>query len=474
VAAFRTPLTGRAKVVIHTIAAVLVCVVAAASALYVVSSYDAKRSLSVGTVRLSVDPLGEGLLDIYVPKLDSGTRFQALQAPANLNVNVESINEAQVTHLVTHPALDQSLRHEAEYAISSFLENLFLWAGLAALGGGLCASLVLKLMLAQGVPRLRYLAGISVLAAVATVAAMFVVLPPRGALANPQYYSREQNLSVAFSRAIKLPPGVQRITVASDLHDNLKALPALGQAAQGLPVFFPGDLTSGGTPFEGHVTNDVARSGHPFVYVSGNHDSDVLDRSLARTGAVVLTQRGRLLPDGRFAEMVTNVDGLRVAGYSDPAERTSADHYATKSPDPVPASVQQAFWSWLSPLVGHVDVVLVHNPAVADLAVARLRSHPPPTPLLLLTGHTHVKDLQTSENLTEVNAGTVGAGGIGDVEGRPHQRYGLAVVGFARTPRPYPLLLDQVTFDPLQGSVNSQQTRLKNTAPGALPVQAPS
>lgn len=452
--------------------AVLVCLACAASAVYVVSSYDAQRSLSVGTVRLSVDPLGDGLLDIYVPMVDSGTRFQALDAPANLNVDVERVNEAQVSHLATQPAADQSLRHEAEYAISSFLESLFVWAGLAALAGGLLASLVVKLVLSESAPRLPYLAAISVVAALATVGAMFLVLPPRGALANPQYYSKSQNLSEAFSKAIKLPPGLERVTVASDLHDNLKALPALGQAAPGSPVFFPGDLTSGGTPFEGHVTDDVARSGHPFVYVSGNHDSDILDRALARKGALVLTQRGRLLPDGRFGEMITNINGIHVAGYSDPAERTAADHYAAKSPDPTPPQAQRAFWSWLAPLVGHVDVVLVHNPAVADFAVEQLRLHPPPRPLLLLTGHTHVKDLQTSKNLVEVNAGTVGAGGIGNLEA--HQPYGLAVIGFARSPRPYPLLLDQVTFDPLQGSVQSQQTPLENGAPQTMPVQAPS
>ena len=70
-------------------------------------------------------------------------------------------------------------------------------------------------------------------------------------------------------------------------------------APRGRPLFFAGDLTTSGIPLEAALTAQVVRAGKPFVFVSGNHDSDTLARSLARRGAIVLTERGRLLADGR-------------------------------------------------------------------------------------------------------------------------------------------------------------------------------
>ena len=49
--------------------------------------------------------------------------------------------------------------------------------------------------------------------------------------------------------------GRPRITVASDLHDDLLAVPALQRVARGTPLFFVGDLTDRGTPFEAQLTS---------------------------------------------------------------------------------------------------------------------------------------------------------------------------------------------------------------------------
>ena len=110
------------------------------------------------------------------------------------------------------------------------------------------------------------------------------------------------------------------------------------------------------------------------MFVSGNHDSDTLSRELARRGAIVLTQRGQLLPDGRHGATVVRAGGIRVAGYSDPFERRRADGYrAPREPD-VTEAQQRAFWDWLRPLVGRIDVVMVHAPALAALALEELRA----------------------------------------------------------------------------------------------------
>ena len=44
----------------------------------------------------------------------------------------------------------------------------------------------------------------------------------------------------------------------------------------------------------------------------------------------MLTERGRLLPDGGYGAVVVRVGGLRVAGYSDPFERRRADGYRAR------------------------------------------------------------------------------------------------------------------------------------------------
>ena len=58
----------------------------------------------------------------------------------------------------------------------------------------------------------------------------------------------------------------------------------LERAAGDGPVFFVGDLTDRGSPLETNLVRRVAHMGEPFVFVSGNHDSDYLRRELARGG----------------------------------------------------------------------------------------------------------------------------------------------------------------------------------------------
>ena len=117
------------------------------------------------------------------------------------------------------------------------------------------------------------------------------------------------------------------ITVASDLHNNPFGLDVLERTADGGPVFFVGDLTDRGSELETQLVRRAARSGKPFVFVSGNHDSDFLSRELAGQGAVVLTRNGRLNADGTFGPVIYRYNDLRIAGYDDPFERQSSEAF---------------------------------------------------------------------------------------------------------------------------------------------------
>lgn len=446
------------------LAILAVCAAALGAGLALAATYHERRSLSIGTVELSVSPFGQGAFGVYVPVLNAGARFYALGLPANVDANVTQANYDQVAFVATHPALNRQIQGEATAAVTGYLTTLLWWAIACAIAAGLGAAVLLRALFASHVPRLRWLSAAAFGATALAAGSVAVLLPPQGALPKPVYYSPTRDLSQGFAQATPLPAGLKQLTLASDLHDNLQAIAPIAQAARGSPVFFAGDMGQGGTPIESDMTRQVVATGHPFVYVAGNHDSDTIDRQLAQAGAIVLTQRGQLLGSGGYASVVVNVDGLRVAGYSDPAERQSSDGYKPKSTYPTLAQ-QQAFASWLRPLVGKVDVVMVHSPLVAQLAMRELRTQPPQAPLVLLAGHTHVQNVSPSANFTELDGGSVGAGGLEALSDGPeaptgHQPYGLGILDYEQTPAFKPVGSFLVTFNPQQGWAKAHYTRL--------------
>jgi predicted phosphodiesterase len=316
-------------------------------------------------------------------------------------------------------------------------------------------------------------------------------MPPRGSFENPEYYANgsqipvalriaeqatdsaqalEQDLDdqlVGLAQLLSIPrerpgPSLPRLTLASDLHNNVIALPALRRAAAGRPLFFAGDLTTSGLPVEAQLTRSIVHAGKPFVFVSGNHDSDSLSRTLARQGAIVLTERGRLLPGGGRGPVVVNVAGLQVAGYSDPFERQRAEDYGARDePDPSQAQ-KDAFREWLVPLIGRIDIAMVHSPALAQSAIDSLEAEPPDTPLVLLTGHTHEQEVRDLGRVTVLNGGTIGGGGAGNFN--ENQPFGLAVMTYE--PKPFrPLAADLVRINPRDGSANAERRLLGGRSP---------
>jgi len=463
----------------------LIVLATLAGAIGALSVYRSDQDLSTGTVRLSVDPGHSGALDIYVPLVDWGARFDAVRLPARLKIEARTI-ESQAIGRVAGGQVDvQRLRLEARDALETYIRRLVLLVGGAALGLGGLVALALRGTSRFGVAvKLGVAAGTAALAA----AAVALLLPPREPVENPEYYANGSAIPVALraaqdatrsanaisqdvddqllnlARLISIPRArpdlrpLPRLTLASDLHNNLLALPALERAARGRPLFFAGDLTTSGVPLEAALTREVVRAGRPFVFVSGNHDSDTLLRSLARRGAIVLTQRGRLLPDGRRGDVVVRVAGVRVAGYSDPFERRRADGYrALREPD-VTEGQQRAFWRWLRPLVGRIDAVMVHSPALAAMALEELQTSPPAAPLVFLTGHTHEQLLEESGPVVTVNGGTVGGGGAGNFH--ENQPYGLAFLTFRARPSFEPLAVDLVRIDAPSGAANAERRLL--------------
>jgi hypothetical protein len=482
----------------RALAIVLIALAAVTGTVGALSLVDGERRLSVGTIEVGVSPFHHGALDLYVPLVDWGARFGGVRLPARLHVEVRSVDRTVAERVARGRALDvQQVRQEAVDAIASFLRELLAIALIAGCAlGGLVALAV------RGSPGPRARTGLAVAAAASliTVALVALLLPPRGRIADPTYYAHGPDLpraldalqslrrsSTALDQELNgqlvglarlvIAPGEQpaltgrpRLVLASDLHNNVLALPTLERATRGLPLVFAGDLTDKGTPLEASLVQRIARMGKPTVVVGGNHDSDTLLKDLAADGAVVLTQFGRLHADGSHGPMVVRVGGLRMAGYTDPFLRRAGQAYEDRFRVGLTNAAVEEFRRWFATIEDKVDVVVVHEPQVAAGVLEDLRRTPPDHPIMILDAHTHHLFLQADPNLLEVNGGTIGAGGTGNLTDRSN--YSLAIVTYRLQPTPLALAVDQVTIDPGSGGASARRVRVDQQL-RAKPAAAP-
>src|SRR4051812_16586009 len=137
-------------------------------------SFRQDREMSVGTIRLSVSPGHKGALDVYVPLVDWGARFEAIRLPARLRVDLRTIDRDVVKRVAQGGPLDvRDVRGDARDAIATYLRNLIL---LVLLCGGSLGVLVAFAVRGGATPKLRYTVGTAIgTASVAAVALIFLL-----------------------------------------------------------------------------------------------------------------------------------------------------------------------------------------------------------------------------------------------------------------------------------------------------------
>ncbi len=182
--------------------------------------------------------------------------------------------------------------------------------------------------------------------------------------------------------------------------------------------------------------------------MAGNHDSDTLVSGLRRAGVIVLGRR------------VRRVAGLRMAGYPSPNMRLQSERYRDRGAEITDAQ-RAAFADWLRPLAGKVDVVVAHEQGLTEFAAEELRRNPPAKPLVLLTGHTHLAFAQAYRNLVELNGGSAGGGGTGNLA--DDQPFGIARLLYDTDGGFQPRFADTVEIDADSGAARAER----------LPVGAP-
>src|SRR3954468_10478162 len=138
-------------------AAVLAVVLAAAGGgLLALTAFSQEKRLSAGTVRLSVEPFHEGALDLYVPLVDWGVRFDAVRFPARLHADVRAVDRRAVARVAQAGSLDLTIvRRGARDGIARYPRALVAVVALSAAALGVLVALALR---RRDGPRLRWTA----------------------------------------------------------------------------------------------------------------------------------------------------------------------------------------------------------------------------------------------------------------------------------------------------------------------------
>src|SRR5690349_2173126 len=104
------------------VALALVVLATLAAGVIALTTFNAERTLSVGTIGLSVDVGHRGALDLYVPVVDWGARFPVVRLPVRLNAEVRAVNRNAVKRLAEGDTLNvNEVRKEARDAVASYI-----------------------------------------------------------------------------------------------------------------------------------------------------------------------------------------------------------------------------------------------------------------------------------------------------------------------------------------------------------------
>src|SRR3954470_2277672 len=80
--------------------------------------FHQSKVLSVGEIRMSMSPGHRGALDVYVPLVDWGARFEAIRAPIRLRVDLQTVDRRIASNLAEGGALNvEHVRDQARNAL---------------------------------------------------------------------------------------------------------------------------------------------------------------------------------------------------------------------------------------------------------------------------------------------------------------------------------------------------------------------
>ncbi|MHC5904041.1 metallophosphoesterase family protein [Streptomyces sp. S6] len=409
--------------------------------------------LTVGDVRTPVGPM-ETTMTLR-PSLTGGTKINvsplgALSlathtAPVRLDVNVDQLDPARSQALVDHPERLSGLQDEVARDVSHGTLDLAVRSCAAVVVGATALGLAVYRR-----PRRALLAGGLALALLTASGATAVatwnpdsVLEPRysgllasapslvgdarGIVTDFDVYQRElarlvTNVTKLYDATSTLPayqpdPTTVRVLHVSDIHLNpasWKIVASLVEQYDVDVIVDSGDTTDHGSAAENVFLDPVPELGAPYVWVRGNHDSQVTQRYMSGLRGV------HVLDDGRSVTLA----GLRFTGIGDPEftpDRTAAQV----------KGVQEAAGRRLAGalrLGPPADVAVVHEPSAAREADGAVP--------LVLAGHLHHRKTELMKHGTRLKVeGSTGGGGLRALEGKSPAPVEASVLYFDRGTR---------------------------------------
>jgi predicted phosphodiesterase len=478
--------------------ALVIILAVAGIALGLRAAGETTHQTSLGVISLRVEPAWHGEVEAFIPIVDWGVRAHAFSAPVRLHVEPRSANRGALLSATSgkQVVLRQAER-DARQAARGAMVRALLWAVGGALTLGVAAAIV-ALAGRRSIRRaLGWLLAPPVLATAASLAVLWRLEGSFNANAfqAPSFYAKGAELAqllnvaehaqaeskgytssvyralagystllTAAGNLTGTPIRQQPAILISDLHDNELVLPALKNLVAGSPIFFPGDFGQYGSRAEARsLIPRITALGQPIIAVSGNHDSRLFMRALAKVGVIVLTDTGRLRAHGGTdGKPVQQIDHLRIAGYPDPLEWRKADPTSSQRifsfaqfPDGNRryARAQAALIGWFEQLQPRPQVVLVHDSGLAQTLARAAATQTDKRPLLILTGHDHKQHIDRYGHILVVDAGTVGAGGIFGI--------GQEQVGMAELHLPAgqatPRAVDLIQVQPFTGAATAER-----------------
>jgi predicted phosphodiesterase len=454
----------------------------------------------LGRVSFNVAADLGGGVDAFVPIADWGLRANSFDGPFRLEVEVRAVDRPGAIEVAGGDrAALQGLVTELESAARDSVIRGFVWALAAVL---LLAGLVW--LAARRSPWLRPVApiaaGLGVLATGASIALAAATFDS-DEFSSPSFYGRGEelaqlldfferqqgndrysstfdqalgNFSAYLSNTPRFGEGQgTKVLVGSDLHNNAAVLPALAEFGDGDPVILAGDFAVYGDESEARlIAPGIAALSRDVIAVSGNHDSHGLMRALARDGVTVLEQEGVLTGDGGHrGGPVAEVAGLELAGFADPLEwegpdPTTADRVFSfpelENGDELQAEAEAELVDWFESLPRAPEIVLVHQNVLAQHLAGHLRETGYSERLTIVTGHNHYQQISRyGEEITVVNAGTLGAGGV--------LRLGQEFVGLGQLnlqgEQRILRSVDLIRIEPLSGQAEAERVILDQVCP---------
>jgi protein-tyrosine-phosphatase/DNA-binding MarR family transcriptional regulator len=297
--------------------------------------------------QFALTPSWSGGTEVQIPPLGA-MEFASHHGPVHLTVRLDALDQERTFALASDPnGLAEASRTAVEDVRTGIIRLVIRDAVAGLIGALLVAAFVLR-----RARRVAIVSGLAVAVMAASGAVAVGTFRPesveeptyRGLLSNApavigdaqqitdqfgKYRDQLQrlvnNISKLYGAVSTLPvyqptPGAVRVLHVSDLHLNPVAWPLIAAVVRQYAidvVVDTGDINDWGSPPESAYVDAIGTLGVPYVYVRGNHDSQVTATAVAKQpNAVVLDDR------------VATIAGLTIAGIADP--RFTPDKPATR------------------------------------------------------------------------------------------------------------------------------------------------